>query len=1755
MKDVNLSLFDRRNVEGYVGPYLKSFRSENGQLYVTDSTGQETALGQLLPKDAVNLVSVEVSPEGNLLATFDDERVIDLGYANDNITTEYAEYQGEGIYSSDADDFKPVVISEGTVEVADGTATLSKTIVSRDNLVDGIDLDALKTYAIKSTYEDRQDPSWYVDQTLIWDGTENGVIDLPAGNVLLLLNLPHISATPSNISIIDLSTGEVLVSTLQESSNETFSGTDVNVRHSVHLTEPKQIVVKYVPQDGVLSTYPFGNYSGYPTEGSFTYGTITVVKTTDLPLEVIDFLPVEGLPDRDPLLIEYFQNKDSIELVEYENWFTETSYTSIAGVEGTDDYIYLITPIGSVVIVNVATGEIRRASFKTHRANISWKVTNGSLYAYTTSSDESNLKITGFTVEELPHLEFGNYFTVNNLGTHYADYVDGSVRIYDMNTYNEIANNSPSILQLEPLQITAYQDGWLVHYADAIYFFDVSSNLPQVFRGDGLGNMLSSNGSLYSFTEVTLDKVVFPNDRTSPSTTGIYEYSANKGDPRLALAGSNSTYGWRVDTRTAPVEDGAVILNLKSTEGPVRVNCVEIRDGSWSGSSLPSSFEVYGKLNDGEWELLYSSMGVWNTNEELCIFQNGIFEGTEFELRCYSDIGAFPWVNLNKVELGLNNTYETHRYLPNLTSGQYDDITITGPASISTGTLESLTSRHSLTDSYAASIADGPAVIEITLDKLTAITELAIVATLHNGTYMTNGVFSYLGTDGVWRATIGLITTSNQTTNAYNDDGHVYRSRVGLIYATKIRFTVNSVNSGTEFALAQIIILSANRYRDLTVTRKAIELPTIQPYTGTETLPSIASYVTYRNPVVLPDRKLLEMDDYRITASHGPNNPNNHMAVLFNGADNTQYLTEAVDFDGGEVFTLDVTRVEGMMYFTEFEFSKPGSTTPGYQPTSVTLLSSNDGETWDEEVTVDNIALTEIVIPMIPTKGFVYAKYVRIRVNSVGAHGQVLIANLSATASNILPLESLEVPETILTLPAPTESEVGLGVNLSTEGVTAVTPEGNLYSIRAYLDFVNMESSALSAPSGSWRKYPTPAGVYNVLADFSASNLSVGADNIEVGDLRRLPIDISMSSGSYLYGVTGAWRSKGGQHWVTGYSTLGNYTLYCYDEHDDSMTVYDGLMFEYGGSSVSFLHPLADGKMLAVTNNDTLLEIAAEKSQYQYTESEFMLGESQLYEVVERKNLSNVTITEQGTRRSGYVNDLFDGGYNGNIRYSSYMRGILDFDSPHNVVAVAIETSSYLGYAADDILVEVSVDGSTYTQVLDLRPDITVASAKYVFEFPEAMVIKALKFTAKRGSGYVELKRFYVLTTDMVNTRSEFKYPMTQHNALDRIKLAPNVWYNTAVVSTETENVSDPNTAYNVIRPYESSSAATWATSASTGDLSIILNYAEPKVAKKHINWNYSANKVSSVTIFGSNDGVTWDEIAQIAIDSDANAVAVPTEFENTTAYTSYKLTYSKGGSSVAVYRMGLIMEDDIYDGDVLHGEDRYVGPRYNNSLIPLPDGKLLVTHQTSPSFNIIDAEGQIWDYPCKPLNLGTASVLDGYYLASDDTINIVLSNEKIAKFWPDGSSKYVNVQDYNASDRYLELPNYGVIRYRTNTTIRSLRDPVTSIVEPLSVTGLAGAEYDLKGKYAPDGKLYLYGASSTSNMYHSFDPETFEHDRGTDFSRTYQNVAITMTAKGELLHWNTKAYSNLSYLRMGKIKFKGVDSISDEILMSRYVR
>ena len=1761
MKDLNLTLFDRRNVDGVEGPYLKSFRTENGFLYVTDSEGIESPLGQLLPKPARNLAEVNIDENGELICTFDNGDVTNLGYANNVVETRYKEYVGAGIYSSNLDDFKPIVVKDGNVSPTSTNVTLSKTLVSKDHIVDGVDLDSVRNYHIYTTIDDRDDPSWWVDNVLLWDGTTDGVVELPAGNVEVTVTFPHVDIVDTELQIVDSETGEVLKNTVQTSSNPDYVGTTINVKLTIFNPTPRSVKVKYIYHD-TFTGYPFGHYSGYPTDGSkIGFGTLTVVKTTDAPLEILDFTEIENIPEMDPLLVEYFSNKDSIEIESFENWMTETISSTVRDVYGDDKYVYVQTSVSSILVIEVATKKVKRFSVRTYRASLNCRFAGGSLYVSANSNDEPYiLKITGFEMEEMTHKRFNATYTPNLSTTHFLEFAEedgvSAYRLYDAVTLDQVDCPALNVFVPAADDCYAYSDGWLLKYGTKFYYVELDSKIPLQLDINDPSDMYLRGSTIYTHAALPQDLSVFPNDRINDSINDTYTYSATHGTPRSALDGNTTnSYGWRIDLSSLEETDLPLVMSLSSTEGPVTATHVRLTDGVWASSWMPSAFGIYGKNGDEDWTLLYSTMGSNGDRTEDCVFQDGPFTGTDFELRFYYYVPVFKHVNLVQVELMYSNEYLKHRYLPDLTKGTYNDIVITGPESLSAASIESITSVAPLEESYRASIADGPAVIEVDLGRLIHVSELGIVFNRVDGASVNDAGFEYLNESGEWVSAPALVQYNNGGVSTYSGDGYYYKSRVNSTstYASKVRFTVNSVTTGTEFAIAHLIIYSTyDRYGLVTAKRKAYTVPELVAYTEGEGPEPTAGYYKHSGSNI-GDRETIVTDDYVVTSSHPIGSTSHRLYQFFNGNTTTSLYVNSVDYSSGEVYTLDVESKNGSIYFNEMVLDRAASTSTSYQITSASILSSNDGETWTEEVRLDDIPINTSQITLVPDKGFVYAKYVRFQINDVNGGNLAYINNLSVNVTVPLGIAELGYEELVTEL-TPTETTLLVKPGIYTDLGMEFTEDGNVYTDGGYIDYTNGNTVNVDYTGGQFRKYLLPCGMFHILNNWTDVRLSTKDGLIKFGDVRRLPIDTAIKSSSYHYAITGAYRSKGGQHWLTAFSALASYKMYCYDEHDDDITVYDNVVFDYGGSAINSYVPLDDGRVLALSNNDTVLEIPVEATQYQYAESVLSTPEVPLYEVTDRVSLGNIkNISSAGSASRGKVDDLFDDADN-DVRYNYYMTGTITLDHSHKVKAVAIGSPSSLGYAPNTLTVDVLDKNGTWTEVLNETLNITEGGTHYLFELPEVMDTEIVKFSVRRNvGGYVELKSFHILTEDTLDVKSPYLRRYTSIDAVAHTKIAKDVWYNTHVSKFSTIDVNESQSPENVLGPYDDGTSR--AISSVNGDLGLILEYDTPKVAVGFINWNSAAGGVSGVGIAGSNDGETWTDIVQLTVDSTVQDEGDRQDFDNSAAYTQYKLTFSNGGTSTTVYRMGLIMSDEVFDGKELYYVNSYPAHRYNNMRIPLPDGKLALLYSSGTSLLIIDKEGNFYEYPYRLKNdpaLGSARC---HYQAFNDSLVLINSAGTKLVLGPDGKFVKDNTGSIANTDAFVELPDYSLLNYRTNGGYRVLIDPITGIRETMSTTGLMSAANTPLGKYGPDGKVYIENIYY-NDLYIAMDLGTLELSTGpTAPNVPPTNYGITLTAKGEMLFWNSRYYSNANYHRMGKIKFKGIDSISDEVLMSRYLR
>lgn len=1726
MKDLKLSFFDRRNVAGYSGPYIESFRQSEGVLYVTHSDGVETNLGQLLPAAARNLTDVTIDTEGHLQLTFDNGSTTDLGYAGDLLKVVHKDYTGTGIYSALTDDFKPLKIKDTDTEVSlvADVPTLTHDVELRTLLDDtAIKVEDLQVFKLKVNGTDSTStPPWYVDSVLIWADTTDGVINLPTGYVRVVSQIALGNTETTEVQIVDINTQEVLFSKANASTQVVYSSPTVTINQLIYSSTPRQIVVKYI----TTSSTPFNSWTSGDFPDGFVLSTLTVIPGDIAALPTTALEPIEDVAIPTTLL-DYVQQGATTLQVE-DNLFTEALGHGVKDVHSSSTHIYLVMVSSSVIVINIETKQVSYHSALEFRASCTYSVmVNENLYVR--YSNGEGLRLHGDTLERVSYLLNHNYF-YPNLNRDHALYRNGT----DFRCMALPTSDTVTVPALAPFtsynvkQIIAYQEGWLFSVGEHVaYITPESTGAVWLTSYPNVEYIAGVNDTLESYSYVP-DNILTPPNMTSATNDDFMVTSDPANGWNTMRHTAVQSRGWRADTYTGDYGT----INIKSKKGPIAANCIFLQKGSNANAKLPSKMELWGKLGTNEFELL-CIISETLESERYCFFPGGLYEADEFELRTYSTNVAY----ISNLELLCTNRSLLSSYLPDLT--RYTgptDVVLTGPASLNGTSLDVVTGWPTVDNGnyWKGDLSTGPITLEFDFGKPIDISKVVFTPT-HEESYVNASHLEMLSTEDTW-VQVGPTNLGNMSVV-----GSQYITTLSNVVTSKLRMVITGSSDGVTVGVGQIVFLSTQKHTAVSTTRRTVPLGTLTPRTDT----GVETYAIVNIPKSIPSSGAngtdgISYEGLQVTSSVGPVSSFPLWHCFNSGTQYTRF-NETTDLDlasAGGIFNITALKVTMTSY--------------SQRPVSIAVLTSNDGVSYTEvgflQVNRESGNNVQEVTFTAPAS----AKHVRVAIELDEAAAVIyymeFVTDLVAGKSLIDP----DAPETSLSW---TETSIALvsDVHLSEGNLQRAVGGGVYVDYGAYVD-TETSVPGRELPS-TYRVTNGPYGTVSAHKQAAAPVRLYGLDGITEYDkytrsstgLGTNLVGVYLST--YYYWVIDVVRFDNGTHWLVNDRMNGSNGIWYWDELQDKFNNLP-IEFIHGGSYIRAIAPLGDGGGLAFAyNGNTAFQIAATSTPLIREMSRFKDGSTDLYNAfkVDRTNEYELKLLVGSGEQANLLRD--DAGY---LQVGSYNMSLeLNFEYPRDIKAFA--SKGYAGsYAVKSIMVSYLNDEGQYVEcVNEVITDTTGADALYVL--PEVITTKSLRVVFGRGSGsYTRHTYFYPLSLTSEDTLAPSEFAITPRKVSDLVKQSKISWYNTDVVNVTTQNVSTTSTVEHTLLPHKDTTATSGALSDVSGDPVVLtLEYNEPKVAKRLLLWNESTLTVERLILEGSIDGSTWTDLGSYAINEPNDYVDLDHPLDNTVAHQYYRVTAEGSGTTTRLYRFAIVMEDDLYNGHSLthtRSEPQILQAQHS---LPLPDGKTAFAI-TDGSVVIIDALGNGVRHTLRTAEVTWTSISYLHYDEYRGNLRVITNLSDIITISDSeitvSKATYTNTALWQ-KDLYTGKRLMGHV---SNSSSYYQTDPVTELSEPVSMSPRGGL-YDARGIPGPDGRYYL--SQNNSNVsYAYYDPTVNEMGDVGYLSRELLRNIATVTRKGDIIFWPYRA-RNTSDLKATRVSFLGATPPSLELYKSHYLR
>ena len=346
MKDVNLSMFDRRKIDGFSEKRVVNLSfNEEGMLTAVYSDGTTKELGVLLPPSARNLTDATVNEDGELICTFDNGETTSLGYMASIFEGTLPDLPGEGILSTEGK-FKPISVLGGTAQQLEGSIQLTANRIDQSVIIPGTvnPHDDLTLHLNADTPGVVSLPSVVGDQILPWNDNLEGSFTLPSGTWSIDLEVFVGTVGETYLELRNATTDEVLLKS-NSLDNYNMSGryTPLVLSGMFHIEAETQLrVVQYCEfaiEDGL------GKYGLDEDSVNVPLRTLYLSKLSDVPLsgQVDLTVPQEGVIPQ--LFIDYLNWVDSQEVtgVTVDNdWMTETTDVNVGYVFKVTNLIYIL---------------------------------------------------------------------------------------------------------------------------------------------------------------------------------------------------------------------------------------------------------------------------------------------------------------------------------------------------------------------------------------------------------------------------------------------------------------------------------------------------------------------------------------------------------------------------------------------------------------------------------------------------------------------------------------------------------------------------------------------------------------------------------------------------------------------------------------------------------------------------------------------------------------------------------------------------------------------------------------------------------------------------------------------------------------------------------------------------------------------------------------------------------------------------------------------------------------------------------------------------------------------------------------------------------------------------------------------------------------------------------------------------------------------------------------------------------------------
>lgn len=1761
MKDLKLSMFDRRNVEGYKGPHIKSLTSIDGLLTMVTSDDAEIPLGQLLPKPARNLTGAEIDVEGNLSVTFDDGDVLTLGSVIDTHFVVNKDYVNDGLYSATIDDFKPLEILGAATEPVISESNIEFSLDLEDGSIlvpNGLDIANAQRYAC--TLENPTSPAINPIQ---WDTTTDGKIPLPAGLCNLRLRLHSHTTGSSKWEVYDTETGEIIDSGNNFILRNTYTEPPVSANILTYSDVPRTVALRIIEE--TEDTYPLG-YWNVSTSGPMEVAVMDVIHSGDSPLIDNVFTAVDGATV--PAAITEWMSQGPTELDINTYWGLETIDNLPSKVVAQGDYLYIFLVRNSLITYDLVTHEVRYVTVSTHR--------NASIRTVIATDDFVICKYAGdYKIAIMKDgIVTQKYDDASNRKSSYDFVPNGTATLLlyvetdgwylcDVGIADQTARSLEVLDQLSVNSIervVPYKDGWIISGENVSYYVDETSVRPSVISNPTTGVITSLGTEAVLFDSVEYRSTI-PDFAMSSASDGGFTVTGTPGInayyPWKAMSrppeGSQS-YGWRLD----PALEFPQYLTLSKDSGTFKCNALWLQKGTWSGCKLPESMEVWGYLSDGEKVYLGRSEGI--DSDQVTIYFNGMFELSSLELLLNEQQTA------RTIAIGNIRALQTTEVdLLELTTDHLDlnsNYTVTSPH-----TLEGSPDATALVSSELIDPSENWAVSSDTDNA-------EIVFDFPDGIHLThvsimrasNSAYPYATKVHIWNDAEEWVEVPTVIYTA-NPGAAKITTLSGEHYTTKVKLVVDSWTQDTLPRRIRRIALYG-KLDTLPFKGKLYktDLTDLGPITDPEA-PSLfidSKFVDTFTPEMVLDAKTIESDEFKLTLNTDPAHSSYELNKYY-----TNGTQVSMGGDSPVVETVYESKVGNLIFDTYT--AKSSNVTPGVY----SLLISDDGETWEEvftETYTSGNITKEHTFDTVSTK---FVKCTAMSTRTSPINGFMYGGQISFKGEPTLELAGITPTAQDITLDAWNSAEHDIPTYLSYDGTYA--PIINNDNVATFND-----GSQVDIVSGRGYGRTLAPGNQFISLNSSAGTLVLQKTLIGIGELTYRGVTQSLSKSlirtfngtDKLYAGTAnsnspyyfqdVVRTSVGNHWCVPHSILSAYgTVINYDEDTDTFETVP-LDTRVGLGNIGSAADLSDGSayLFVASGANYYYKVPAGKTRLQLEPSGFNIDGTDYNYAVAREYPRNWKMVE-GVPIRDHVDYRLENLMSEDTRKGTYTNGVYDLeftvtmDNTVKFEAVRVTNAYSTAYVIDNFVIEISNDNENWTEIVN-SPANVGSLAETMVKLTEVVTCKYIRFTGigtgtRRGIG-----SFSLLTTEVedVTNPDVYNIEAVEFDWLKHIRKRG--YYNTdidtidLIKGTMRSNFESNYTDRDVLSPHDTRNAAMSGIVGDGDEIVAIFNYLEPKVVTRLAMWAYNGGLISDYKLEGSNDLEVWSVLKEgIASGQTAWELTVDEDIDNDVEYSHYRLSLKGSSSTVSLYRLVLEVSDDVVNyRELFHMQDREKA--FAATKVTLEGAGHAFCNSRFGAL-IIYGDGEIEHLPIIVKSSSesiTARHHDGYtdslvMSTATSTYEVDLTDKTV----PVSSRPGGVVNDYSI----MTLPD-GTVLGSSSVTGVTKADPVTGLSFTEKHTGTGSMDHYLNLIPGPDGRWYKIPSSTSANIaFRDFSNNTY----GALDSNTYTpDVAkVTMTKYGELLMWpSTLRGSSYRYWTNCKISFKDV-VVPEGLLTSKYFR